>query len=95
MAGRGGFRLRMLASNCPKVLEELPEDNLAIRGVDAINLDPEPSVKTLKLTWMSMSDQLKFKFDIPSVKPTQQLSKTKVLSIIAMLFGPLDLLGQQ
>ncbi|XP_062714600.1 uncharacterized protein LOC134291174 [Aedes albopictus] len=93
MTERGGFRLRKWASNCSKALEGLTEDNLAIREVDGINLDPDPSVKTLGLTWMPRSDQLKFKFDIPAVQQDQQFTKREVLSIIATLFDPLGLLG--
>ncbi|XP_062542421.1 uncharacterized protein LOC134210387 [Armigeres subalbatus] len=93
MSEGGGFSLRKWASNSPKVLEGLPEDSLAIRTGDGINLDPDPSIKTLGLIWMPKSDQLKFSFNIPSVRPNQQYSKREVLSVIATLFDPLGLLG--
>ncbi|XP_062533306.1 uncharacterized protein LOC134202292, partial [Armigeres subalbatus] len=93
MTERGGFRLRKWASNSPKVLEGLPEDSLAIQAGDGINLDPDPSIKTLGLIWMPKSDKLKFSFYIPSVRPRQQFSKREVLSVIATLFDPLGLLG--
>nr|XP_029719419.1 uncharacterized protein LOC115261656 [Aedes albopictus] len=93
MTERDGFRFRKWASNCSEALEGLSEDNQAIRDVDGINLDPDPSVKTLGLTWMPRSDQLKFKFDIPAVQQDQQFTKRQVLSMIATLFDPLGLLG--
>ncbi|XP_062557578.1 uncharacterized protein LOC134222449 [Armigeres subalbatus] len=93
MTEKGGFRLRKWASNNPKVLEGLPENSLAIREGDSINLDPDPSVKTLGLIWMPKSDQLKFNFNIPSERPSQKFSKREVLSVIATLFDPLGLLG--
>nr|XP_029714165.1 uncharacterized protein LOC115258233 [Aedes albopictus] len=43
----GGFQLRKWASNCPLALAGVPEENLAIRTPEGINLDPDPSVKTL------------------------------------------------
>lgn len=93
MLEKGGFRLRKWASNCPMALEGVSEDNLAIRKGDGINLDPDPAVKTLGLTWMPKTDQLKFHFNIPEVQKGQQMTKRQVLSIIVTLFDPLGLLG--
>ncbi|XP_065086352.1 uncharacterized protein LOC135708280 [Ochlerotatus camptorhynchus] len=93
MMSRGGFRLRKWASNRPEVLEGVPEENLAIPSSDGINLDPDPIVKTLGLTWIPNTDQLKFQFDIPPWSSEQYPSKRQVLSVIATLFDPLGLLG--
>ncbi|XP_065087288.1 uncharacterized protein LOC135709015 [Ochlerotatus camptorhynchus] len=65
MTCKGGFKLRKWASNHQAALESVSEDNLAIRVSEGINLDPDPVVKTLGLTWMPTSDQLKFQFTIP------------------------------
>ncbi|XP_062537786.1 uncharacterized protein LOC134206107 [Armigeres subalbatus] len=93
MTSKGGFRLRKWASNKLEVLEGVAEDYLAIHLSEGINLDPDPAVKTIELTWMPNSDQLRFQFDIPSCPITSQLSKRQVLSVIASLFDPLGLIG--
>ncbi|XP_062541226.1 uncharacterized protein LOC134209261 [Armigeres subalbatus] len=93
MLSRGGFQLRKWASNCPAALLGIPEENLAIRTSDGINLDPDPSVKTLGLTWIPSSDILRFQFTIPSLNGDKVLTKRSVLSVIPTLFDPLELLG--
>ncbi|XP_065079917.1 uncharacterized protein LOC135702804 [Ochlerotatus camptorhynchus] len=93
MMSSGGFKLRKWASNCPAVLEGIPEEDLAIRSSEGIVLDPDPSIKTLGLTWMPVSDTLKYQFSVPSLNPDTPLTKRYVLSVIATLFDPLGLLG--
>ncbi|XP_055604940.1 uncharacterized protein LOC129753170 [Uranotaenia lowii] len=89
----GGFRLRKYASNSPDVLKNVSEDNLAIKCPEGINLDPDPSVKTLGLTWMPTSDVFSFQFSIPAIESIEPLTKRRILSVIAMLFDPLGLIG--
>ncbi|XP_029720518.2 uncharacterized protein LOC109429239 [Aedes albopictus] len=93
MTSSGGFRLRKWASNCAEVLHGVSDDNLAIRPADGINLDPDPSVKALGLTWLPGSDVFRFQFHVPPVDPDEVLTKRKVLSIIATLFDPLGFIG--
>ncbi|XP_055542522.1 uncharacterized protein LOC129728133 [Wyeomyia smithii] len=93
MMNSGGFRLRKWASNCAEVLREIPTENLAISDVSGINLDPDPSVKTLGLTWMPRTDVFRFQFKIPPLEKYEELSKRQILSIIATLFDPLGLIG--
>ncbi|XP_055622863.1 uncharacterized protein LOC129766365 [Toxorhynchites rutilus septentrionalis] len=88
MMNSGGFHLRKWASNHPMVLEGIAEDSLAIRDVE-----PDPSVKTLGLTWMTNTDTFRFQFNIPILDTSTGLSKRKILSVIATLFDPLGLLG--
>ncbi|XP_053685837.1 uncharacterized protein LOC128735375 [Sabethes cyaneus] len=88
----GGFRLRKWASNCAEVLRGIPSENLAI-DVGGINLDPDPAIKTLGLTWMPNTDVFKFQFNIPPLETYETLSKRRILSIIATLFDPLGLIG--
>ncbi|XP_062557121.1 uncharacterized protein LOC134221980 [Armigeres subalbatus] len=92
ITSKGGFRLRKWASNELEVLEGVAEDNLAIRLLEGVNLDPDPTVKTLGLTWMPNTDQLRFQFDVPACPITSQLSNRQVLSVIASLFDPLGLI---
>ncbi|XP_065077875.1 uncharacterized protein LOC135701095 [Ochlerotatus camptorhynchus] len=93
MMSSGGFKQRKWASNCPAVLEGIPEEDMAIRSSEGIVLDPDPSIKTLGLTWMPVSDTLKYQFSVPSLNPDTSLTKRYVLSVIATLFDPLGLLG--
>ncbi|XP_055623472.1 uncharacterized protein LOC129766899 [Toxorhynchites rutilus septentrionalis] len=93
MMSAGGFHLRKWASSSQLVLEGIKEENLAIRDLEGINLDPDPSVKTLGLTWLPKTDTLKFQFNIPLPITTTALSKRQILSVIATLFDPLGLLG--
>ncbi|XP_062556912.1 uncharacterized protein LOC134221740 [Armigeres subalbatus] len=59
-----------------------------------ICLDPDPSVKTLGLTWMPGTDTLRFQFNVlPPLDEAETLTKRKVLSIIATPFDPLGLIG--
>ncbi|XP_053691478.1 uncharacterized protein LOC128739993 [Sabethes cyaneus] len=92
MMNSGGFRLRKWASNCAEVLRGIPSENLAI-DVGGINLDPDPAIKTLGLTWMPNTDVFKFQFNIPPLETYETLSKRRILSIIATLFDPLGLIG--
>ncbi|XP_055589857.1 uncharacterized protein LOC129742036 [Uranotaenia lowii] len=89
----GGFRLRKHASNCLEALVGLSDDDLAIRIEKGIILDPDPSVNTLGLTWLPITDELRFRFEIPAIESNDILTKRRVLSIIATLFDPLGLIG--
>ncbi|XP_062542019.1 uncharacterized protein LOC134210011 [Armigeres subalbatus] len=93
MTRSGGFQLRKWASNCAEVLKSIPDDNRAIRLAEGINLDPDPSVKALGLTWLPGKDVFRFQFDVPPVESVETLTKRKILSIIATLFDPLGFIG--
>ncbi|XP_062538644.1 uncharacterized protein LOC134206915 [Armigeres subalbatus] len=90
LLSKGGFSLRKWASNCPKVLEG--KENLAIANTEEVSLDPDPSVKTLGLVWLPGTDRIEFRFKIGFPNFDEDLSKRKVLSIIASLFGQLGLI---
>ncbi|XP_055528072.1 uncharacterized protein LOC129720607 [Wyeomyia smithii] len=89
----GGFRLRKWISNHERVLEGIPNENLALPNTNEVNLDHESSVMTLGLTWLPKTDCFRFQFAIPALLSDQLLTKRKILSIIASLFDPLGLLG--
>ncbi|XP_058817603.1 uncharacterized protein LOC131680903 [Topomyia yanbarensis] len=92
MMDKGGFHLRKWASNCPAALQDIPKEDMAIQNT-AVELDPDPEVRTLGLIWLPSSDSLKLHFNVPLVEVTERLTKRKVLSIIAALFDPLGLVG--
>ncbi|XP_055633970.1 uncharacterized protein LOC129774278 [Toxorhynchites rutilus septentrionalis] len=89
----GGFKLRKWVSNCEEVLHGVPEEDLALGRQDHVELDPDPAVRMLGLTWLPKTDGLKLQFSVPEQHPTDTLSKRMVLSIIAGLFDPLGLVG--
>ncbi|XP_053681589.1 uncharacterized protein LOC128732366 [Sabethes cyaneus] len=89
----GGFKLRKWASNYEEVLEGIPPEDLAIPVLEGLNLDPDPSIKTLGLTWVPKTDMFRFKFCIPDVAEDTKLTKRSILSVIATLFDPMGLLG--
>ncbi|XP_055604975.1 uncharacterized protein LOC129753201 [Uranotaenia lowii] len=93
LADSGGFRLRKFASNSAAALREVKIEDLALPQTNEINLDPDPSVKTLGLVWLPHKDYFRFNFTIEQIAAKERLSKRKILSAIAMLFVPLGLVG--
>ncbi|XP_062557684.1 uncharacterized protein LOC134222535 [Armigeres subalbatus] len=89
----GGFRLRKWASNCQEALDGIAEENLALHTKNSNGLDPDPWVKILGLSWIPKTDCFKFDFTFPIIEETAELSKRQILSVIAMLFDPLGLIG--
>ncbi|XP_058817179.1 uncharacterized protein LOC131680486 [Topomyia yanbarensis] len=79
MMSRGGFKLRKWASNCSKVLDDIPPEDLAIKDSEKVTLDPTASVKTLGLTWLPKPDVLRFQFNIPELEEDTKLSKRQIL----------------
>ncbi|XP_058811045.1 uncharacterized protein LOC131675936 [Topomyia yanbarensis] len=92
MMSRRGLKLRKWASNCSKVLDDIPPEDLAIRDSEEVSLDPMASVKTLGLTWLPKPDVLRFQFNIPELEEDIKLLKRQILLVIATLFDPLGLL---
>ncbi|XP_062538569.1 uncharacterized protein LOC134206852 [Armigeres subalbatus] len=83
-----GFRLRKWACNRAEVLQDVSEDNLAIPSACGINLDRDPSVKTLGLIWLPSTDEFMLKLNVTQTDPGEQLTKRNVLSKIASIFDP-------
>ncbi|XP_055601535.1 uncharacterized protein LOC129750595 [Uranotaenia lowii] len=91
-ATAGGFRLRKFASNCPRILEGMADENVAIKDFSE-DAESDPSMKILGLTWLPKSDIFKYQFRFPELSASGELTKRQVLSVIATLFDPLGLLG--
>ena len=88
MLSGAGFDLRKWLSNEIEVIEEIPSDN-RLPGVE-ITDKSLPTLKTLGVLWKSQEDAFTFKVKQPKeVDPT----KRNVLSAIATVFDPLQLLA--
>ncbi|XP_065087242.1 uncharacterized protein LOC135708976 [Ochlerotatus camptorhynchus] len=90
LLGRGGFELRKWASNEEAVLEDVPQDNRALKT--SVDLDRDQCIKSLGLHWEPTTDHLRYKIDTPTTDNTP-LTKRIALSQIARLFDPLGLVG--
>ncbi|XP_062704539.1 uncharacterized protein LOC134286864 [Aedes albopictus] len=89
----GGFPIHKWSSNCPELLERIPEENRE----KLVRLDSTADnevIKTLGLTWSPSSDEFLFvtrsKFPADS---TETYTKRKVFSEIGRLFDPLGLVS--
>ncbi|XP_053692239.1 uncharacterized protein LOC128740701 [Sabethes cyaneus] len=85
----GGFTLRKWSSNCPAVLERIPEDCKDERTCFELD-DSSATVKTLGLIWEPRSDC--FKFKVPAWNPSD-ICKRVVVSDLARVFDPLGLVS--
>lgn len=83
----GNFQLRKWASNSPEVLQGIRNPDISH---NVLEFDKGGNTKMLGLSWSCTSDEFFFKFIVPS--HTNDITKRKVLSIIAQLYDPLGLL---
>jgi hypothetical protein len=86
----GGFPLRKWCSNNNEVLQSiLPQDRKTVLPCPLVD---EGSIKTLGIVWHPSSDKFQFQDDVKEIthKP---LTKQNVLSIIAAIYDPLELLA--
>ena len=88
MLSGAGFDLRKWLSNEVEVIEEIPSDN-RLPGME-ITDKSLPTLKTLGLLWKSQEDAFTFKVKQPK---EEDPTKRNVLSAIATLFDPLQLLA--
>ncbi|XP_055633776.1 uncharacterized protein LOC129774103 [Toxorhynchites rutilus septentrionalis] len=91
MFASAGMQLRKWASNCPAVLDDLPEENRAI--LLTLEFDKNQSIKTLGLHWEPHTDFFKYVIPEKPFDTTIPLTKRNILSCIAKLFDPLGLVG--
>ncbi|XP_054284698.1 uncharacterized protein LOC129001444 [Macrosteles quadrilineatus] len=87
LLARGGFELRKWTSNCPEILQDLPQDHLETPVfLEATN---HPHFAILGLHWSPISDCFTYNLSLPDGPPT----KRSVLSIIARIFDPTGFLS--
>ncbi|XP_054276497.1 uncharacterized protein LOC128995504 [Macrosteles quadrilineatus] len=87
LLARGGFELRKWTSNCPEILQDLPQDHLETPVfLEATN---HPHFAILGLHWSPISDCFTYNLSLPDGPPT----KRSVLSIIARIFDPTEFLS--
>ncbi len=85
----GNFKLRKWSSNDPAVLNDIPvEDRL--QSIEIREAEGSPKIKTLGVLWDAVNDV--FTFCIQPPDPEMKLTKRNVLSTIATIFDPLQLL---
>jgi hypothetical protein len=85
----GGFHLGKRCSNCPSILETAPsQDRIQLPW----KLGSDETVMTLRLLWHRDSKKLLFQFNIDS-KKQEMSTKNEVLSSVASVCDPLELLG--
>ncbi|XP_062703587.1 uncharacterized protein LOC134286039 [Aedes albopictus] len=84
-----GLQLRKWASNCPQILQAVPEHLRDERTL--LDLEAASPVKTLGLQWNTRTDE--FCFEVPKHSDVYPITKRIVLSDIARLFDPLGLVG--
>ena len=84
-----GFIIRKWCSNDPEVLRDVPKEDLA-QGVMEVRDAELPSIKTLGLLWDAGEDCFRFSNNI---EPPVTFTKRTLLSRVAKLFDPLQLLA--
>ncbi|XP_062557923.1 uncharacterized protein LOC134222784 [Armigeres subalbatus] len=88
MFADGGFHLRKWASNCPPVLDGVPDADIEVKF--RIAETEGDVIKALGMHWQPCSDEFQFSFQLNEIlQPTKRI----ILSQIASLFDPLGLLS--
>ncbi|XP_055543362.1 uncharacterized protein LOC129728911 [Wyeomyia smithii] len=91
MFNSAGMKLRKWASNVPASLQDVPEENRAIK--DLVDFDKDQSIKTLGLHWEPQTDRLKYVIPNITIDRESAVTKRNTLSSVAKLFDPLGLVG--
>jgi Pao retrotransposon peptidase/Family of unknown function (DUF5641)/Integrase zinc binding domain len=84
---KGKMVIRKWATNCPEVLEKVPE-NLKLSSL--VELNKEETLKTLGILWNPASDNFMFKVKMDK---SMKYTKRNLLSSIAKIFDPLGWLA--
>ncbi|UYV67038.1 hypothetical protein LAZ67_4003743 [Cordylochernes scorpioides] len=84
---RGGFHLRKWASNVPKVLEALPNEDKY--DISMVPIEKDLTINLLGLIWNATKDVFQVK-----VQDTMDVNtKRQLLSVIAQFFDPLGIIS--
>ncbi|XP_068140369.1 uncharacterized protein [Drosophila tropicalis] len=89
MLRRGTFKLRKWASNCTKLLENIPVEHRESSGL--LHMEGNDTIRTLGLYWSPKEDE--FRFALHVVPPMSSPTKRTILSAIARLFDPMGWLS--
>ncbi|XP_046865620.1 uncharacterized protein LOC124459886 [Drosophila willistoni] len=89
MLRSGTFELRKWASNCPKLLENIPVEHRESSGL--LHMEGNDTIRTLGLYWSPKEDE--FRFALHVVPPMSSPTKRTILSAIARLFDPMGWLS--
>ncbi|XP_068149534.1 uncharacterized protein [Drosophila tropicalis] len=89
MLRSGTFELRKWASNCTKLLENIPVEHRESSGL--LHMEGNDTIRTLGLYWSPKEDE--FRFALHVVPPMSSPTKGTILSAIARLFDPMGLLS--
>ena len=84
-----GFPLRKCISNCPEILERVPEADPAT-GSKHLS-DPSISTSVFGVCWNPILDH--FEFKVQTLGPPPKLTKRVVLSLTAKIFEPMEWLS--
>lgn len=87
LLARGGFNIRQWASNDEQVLNDLDPDAVNSNLI----LDKDNTLKTLGIAWRACNDKLCY--STRSIDGIERVTKRTILSEIAKIFDPLDILG--
>jgi len=88
LTAKAQFPLRKYSSNCQDLLDTIPSELRETQTL--LNLDQDPTIKTLGILWNPKTDEFSFKI---SSQLQTSLTKRTVLSEIAKLFDPIGWLS--
>nr|XP_033339068.1 uncharacterized protein LOC117227701 [Megalopta genalis] len=82
-----GLNIRQWASNCPTILQGLPEGSVNVK----LEAHDDKTLKTLGVAWNSLEDSIVY--SVTPIAVDTRVTKRTILSNIAKIFDPLGLLG--
>ncbi|XP_055614816.1 uncharacterized protein LOC129761133 [Toxorhynchites rutilus septentrionalis] len=91
LLAKGGFLIRKWCSNKLEALDGVPAHHLGTRNQIDFDITSNDEVKTLGISWIPTTDQLRFSFSISAMQT--EWTKRRILSSIAKLFDPLGLIS--
>lgn len=84
---KGGFELRKWSSNCPELLQDMPQDYCETPLI--LRSENQPTHSILGIKWNPLSDD----FSYVIKNPSDALTKRSVLSAIAQIYDPIGILS--